>query len=168
MNVPIFLALGVVLLTLAIWLRWRTGLPWARVVAEDVSLGRPAQRALYARRYGLTGRPDYLIERHGSLIPVEVKPSRQARTPYHSALMQLAAYCLLVEESSGRAPPYGLLRYADKTFRLRYTAAVRAELLTIIDEMREQLEAEDVERSHTQPARCAGCGLRTVCEDSLV
>lgn len=168
MNVPIFLALGVVLLTLALWLRWRTGLPWARVVAEDVSLGRPAQRALYARRYGLTGRPDYLIERHGALIPVEVKPSRQARTPYHSDLMQLAAYCLLVEESSGRAPPYGLLRYANKTFRLQYTAAVRTELLTIIDEMRDQFEADAVERSHTQPARCAGCGLRTICEDSLV
>ncbi len=168
MNVPpILLALGVVLLALALWLRWRIGLPWARVVAEDVSQGRPTQRALYARRYGLTGRPDYLIERHGSLIPVEVKPSRQARTPYHSDLMQLAAYCLLVEESSGRAPPYGLLRYADKTFRLRYTAAVRAELLAIVDEMRDQLEAEDVERSHTEPARCAGCGLRTICEDSL-
>jgi len=82
--------------------------------------------------------------------------------------MQLAAYCLLVEESSGRAPPYGLLRYADKTFRLRYTAAVRAELLAIVDEMRDQLETDDVERSHTEPSRCAGCGLRTICEDSLI
>ena len=43
--------------------------------------------------------------------------------------MQLAAYCLLVEETIGAAPPYGLLRYAERTFRLDYTQQALSENL---------------------------------------
>ncbi|RRR67818.1 MAG: CRISPR-associated protein Cas4 [Candidatus Viridilinea halotolerans] len=161
------IALALLLLTGAVLLRRRTGLPWARVRSEDVRDHHAPERPLYARRYGLTGRPDYLLERHGHLIPVEVKPSRSAPKPYPSDLMQLAAYCLLVEETSGQAPPYGLLRYADTTFRLAYTPAVRAELLATIEAMHEILDAEDVARSHEQAARCRGCSLRGECDDAL-
>jgi CRISPR-associated exonuclease Cas4 len=143
-------------------------LPWGRVTADDVGTGRTLQRALVSRRYGLTGKPDYLIDRGGASIPVEVKPGRRASQPYDSDLMQLAAYCLLVEETTGRAPPYGLLRYAEATFRLDYTPALRERLLDILDEMHELLEADDAERSHDDPRRCAGCGFRSSCVDTLV
>lgn len=166
------LALALVALALALMAagalaRRRTGLPWGRVLADDVGAGRALQRPLYARRLGLTGRPDYLIERGGASIPVEVKPGRRAPRPYDSDLMQLAAYCLLVEETTGQAPPYGLLRYADATFRLAYTDEVRARLLATLDEMRELLGEDDAARSHADPRRCAGCGFRASCEDSL-
>jgi CRISPR-associated exonuclease Cas4 len=161
------IALALALLTAAALLRRRSGLPWARVLAEDVGVRRAPQRPLYARRYGLAGQPDYLIERRGALIPVELKPSRRAPRPYQSDLMQLAAYCLLLEETSGEAPPYGLLRYADATFRLAYTDAVRAELLDTLEAMRDLLEADDAARSHAEPARCAACGLRHVCDEAL-
>jgi CRISPR-associated exonuclease Cas4 len=166
------LALGLVglalaLLAVAALARRRSGLPWGRVLADDVGAGRTLQRPLYARRYGLTGKPDYLLERGGATIPVEVKPGRRSPRPYDSDLMQLAAYCLLVEESTGAAPPYGLLRYADATFRLTYSEAVRDELLATLEAMRDLLEADDAERSHDDPRRCAGCGFRASCEDSL-
>ncbi len=164
----LLILLALALLGLAFWLRKRTGLPWARVVASDTGTGRKLDRPLFSRRYGLTGLPDYLIERGGATIPVEVKPGRRATTPYHSDLMQLAAYCLLVEEQNGRPPPYGLLRYANATFRLNYTAAVRAELLSIVAEMRDCLDTDDVERDHNETGRCAACGFRNGCEDSLV
>ncbi|NTU83620.1 MAG: CRISPR-associated protein Cas4 [Chloroflexales bacterium] len=161
------LGLALVLLAAAALARRRSGLPWGRVLAEDVGAGRAPQRPLYARRYGLTGKPDYLLEQGGATIPVEVKPGRRSPRPYDSDLMQLAAYCLLVEESTGAAPPYGLLRYADATFRLPYTDAVRDELLDTLEAMRDLLEADDAERSHDDPRRCAGCGFRAVCEESL-
>lgn len=161
----IVLALAALLLGLR--LRARTGLPWARVLASDVGLGRQLDRPLYARRHRLTGKPDYIIERRGAQIPVELKPGRSAPRPYESDLMQLAAYCLLIEETSGAAPPYGLLRYADATFRLDYTDAVRDELLAILDEMRDLLEAEDAARSHDEARRCAGCGFAATCDESL-
>ncbi|MFV9507014.1 MAG: CRISPR-associated protein Cas4 [Oscillochloridaceae bacterium umkhey_bin13] len=160
-------ALALMLLTLAVLIRRRSGLPWGRVISDDVRQGRVPERPLVSRRYGLTGRPDYLIERRGQTIPVELKPGRRAQQPYESDLMQLAAYCLLVEETTGQPPPYGLLRYADATFRLAYTATVRAELLAILDEMHDLLEADDVARSHTEAGRCAGCGFVEICEDAL-
>jgi CRISPR-associated exonuclease Cas4 len=158
---------AMLLLVGAALLRRRSGLPWGRVRSEDVGAGRALERPLVARRLGLTGKPDYLIERGGALIPVEVKPGRRATQPYDSDLMQLAAYCLLVEETSGRAPPYGLLRYAEQSFRLDYTPAVRARLLDILDEMHALLDADDAARSHDEVRRCAGCGFRATCEDSL-
>jgi len=161
------LALSLAALAAALWLRQRSGLPWAPVVADDVSAGRALQRPLYSRRHGLTGKPDYLIERRGAPIPVEVKPGRRADRPYDSDLMQLAAYCLLVEETAGAAPPYGLLRYAERTFRLDYTPAVRTALLDILDEMRDLLDADDAARSHEDRRRCAGCGFVEICEDAL-
>ena len=160
--------LSLALFTASALARRRSGLPWARVLATDVGVGHALERPLYAKRYGLTGKPDYLLKQGRATIPVEVKPGRHAPRPYPSDLMQLAAYCLLVEESTGTAPPYGLLRYADATFRMPYTAAVRAKLLTTLAAMRDLLEAPDAERSHTQAGRCAGCGFRAVCTEALV
>lgn len=157
---------AILVLWYALRLRRHTGIPWARVVRQD-TVGRTLDRPLYTRRYGLTGQPDYLLERRGRLIPVEVKPSRRAPAPYESDLMQLAAYCLLVEETYGDAPPYGLLRYAEHTFRLDYTDAVRDQLLDLLDEMRAALDDDDCSRSHDDWRRCAGCGFADECDESL-
>lgn len=167
MSALLLLVLAVVSLLLALSLRRRSGLPWAPVAASDVGVGRRLERPLYAAAYGLTGKPDYLLEQGGRLVPVEVKPSRRADRPYAADLMQLAAYCLLVEATTGHAPPYGLLRYAEASFRLNYTAAVRNELLAILDEMRDLLEAADCPRSHDEPRRCAGCGFAAICDEAL-
>jgi CRISPR-associated exonuclease Cas4 len=167
--IPLFLfLLAVLLLWLALRLRRRTGLPWARIAASDSDAGYPVQSPLVARRYGLTGKPDYLLQRRGHYIPVEVKPGRHATAPYDSDLMQLAAYCLLVEEALKQTPPYGILRYAGASFRLNYTPAVREELLMLLDDMRETLQDPDCERSHDEPPRCAGCGFLEMCDEALV
>lgn len=159
---------GLLLLLLALWLRQRSGLPWARVVAADMDAARSLQRPLFSRRYLLTGKPDYILQLHGQMIPVEVKPGRHAPAPYQSDLMQLAAYCLLLEEETGRPPPYGLLRYAKTTFRLTYTPAVRDQVLAIVAEMQATLDAADCARSHSEPRRCAACGFRDICDEALV
>jgi CRISPR-associated exonuclease Cas4 len=165
------LATGAVLGALALlWLAWRlrrhSGLPWAPIIASDMGAGQAAE-PLYSARYGLSGRPDYLLRQAGALVPVEVKPGRYAQQPYESDLMQLAAYCLLLEEQNGWAPPYGLLRYAEQSFRLEYTPAVRATVLEIVAEMRDLLDAEDCARSHDEARRCAGCGFFDICDEAL-
>jgi CRISPR-associated exonuclease Cas4 len=169
MGVTVGLALllvAVLLLVGGLRLRRKTGLPWAPVVAQDTD-GYTLDKPLFARRIGLTGKPDYLLELRGHTIPVEVKPSRHAARPYESDLMQLAAYCLLVEETSGEAPPYGLLRYAERTYRLDYTSRVRDELLALLDEMRAALESPTSTRSHDDPLRCRGCGFFEQCDQAL-
>lgn len=158
-------ALG--LLVLALRLRRATGLPWTHVQSSDTSGWRRADEPLVSQRYGLVGKPDYVLETRGGLIPVEVKPSRRAAAPYESDLMQLAAYCLLIEDTTGRAPSYGLLRYAEQTFKLPYTPALRSELLALLEEMRQNRNAQDVERSHDSAARCRSCGFYSACDDRL-
>src|SRR5207247_7758770 len=114
------------------------------------------------------GKPDYLLEEHGRIIPVEVKPSRRSAQPYPADVLQLLAYCLLVEETWTR-PAYGLLHYATGTFRIDYTDAARALLLERIAEVRAARQAgAEQHRSHNEPGRCAGCAYRSVCDEALV
>lgn len=169
MQITLGLALLMVALLVLVWgarMRARTGLPWAPVRSSDAGW-MAVEKPLVARRLGLVGKPDYLIELRGASIPVEVKPGRRSPRPYESDLMQLAAYCVLVEETDGVAPPYGLLRYAEQTFRLDYTPRVRADLLDLLDAMRADLDADDCARSHDDPARCRGCGFYHQCDQAL-
>jgi CRISPR-associated exonuclease Cas4 len=159
-----------------------TGLPEGELVYSDTGFavgkiaparlnaeGERQERALVSRRYGLTGRPDYLVRTRDGIIPVEVKSARRPAggRPYHSHLMQLAAYCLLVEDALGARVPYGVVRYADAEVRVEYTDELREILLETLEEIREARDAEDVHRSHDERRRCASCGYRDVCDESL-
>ncbi len=168
----LLLSVSLLLLALAIgglgWLlRRRIHLPRGRVLDEDMSSAR-ASPPLSASRYSLIGRPDYLIRQGEAIIPVEVKTAFAPRSPYPSHVMQLIAYCLLVEETFGLRPPYGWIRYRDRSFQVEYTPELREELLRVLASMRRDLERGEAHRQHHAPARCRACGFRTICEESLV
>jgi CRISPR-associated exonuclease Cas4 len=154
-------------LVLAGWLQRRSGLPRARLIYSDTGAWQRVEESLFSAQYRLVGKPDYVLEQQGRIIPVEVKPSRRASHPQPSDELQLLAYCLLVEETWGR-PPYGLLHYATGTFQIEYTEERRDHLLARIAEVRAARTAPDMPRSHDDPARCAACAFRTVCDQSLV
>jgi CRISPR-associated exonuclease Cas4 len=169
MNVTVavtLLLIALLALVAGMRLRRRTGLPWAPVRYQD-TYGRELEGPLLARRLGLVGKPDYLLDLRGRTVPVEVKPGRRSPRPYDSDLMQLAAYCVLVEETCDQAPPYGLLRYAEHTFRLDYTPQVREEVLALVAEMQASLDQPACDRSHDDAARCRGCGFFMVCDQAL-
>ena len=133
----------------------------------DTSDWDRCERPLFSDRYRLTGRPDYLVRTRRGVVPVEVKSGTSPPQPYLAHILQLAAYCLLVEEQEGRAPPYGILKYRDQAFEIDFTSGLRSELLDMIDDIRYDLRAHDVERSHDEPARCQGCGYREQCKQRL-
>jgi CRISPR-associated exonuclease Cas4 len=169
----LFLA-ALLLAGLGIWLLARagaahrqTGLPVGRVTYVDTGAWDRCERPLFSGRHRLTGRPDYLVQGRQDVIPVEVKSGAAPEQPYQAHLLQLAAYCLLVEEQEGRAPPYGILKYDDRAFEVDYSPALRAELLDILAGIRGDLRARDVHRSHDEPGRCRGCGYRDRCEQRL-
>lgn len=147
--------------------RRETGLPEGEVVYADAE-GWEECRPLYAPRWRLAGKPDYIVRVGGDTIPVEVKPGRRAARPYEGDVLQLAAYCLLVEEVEGRPPAHGLLRYRDRTFRVSYDDALRERLISVLDDMRRGLRAGIPARSHNEPTRCLRCGYRAICDQSLV
>ncbi len=165
------LLLGWLALRYAARARSSAGLPAGRIVYADTGDWRPPEAPFFSSSHQLTGKPDYLVHSRAGLIPVEVKSRSAPPQPYPSHVLQLAAYCLLVEEAEGHPPPYGLIKYADAVFEVAYTPSLRRELLDLLEAMRRSLAASDragVLRSHDDPRRCAGCGYRQQCDQSLV
>nr|MBC7246010.1 Dna2/Cas4 domain-containing protein [Chloroflexota bacterium] len=147
--------------------RLAAGLPTGQIVYADTGAWQCCERPLFSPRYRLAGKPDYLVKEHGQIVPVEVKPGRRAAEPYEGDILQLAAYCLLVEEEYGERPRYGYLKYHQAVFRIDYTEEVRHYLLSKLEAMRHDLRAPDVAPSHDEPQRCLRCGHRYACHRRL-
>ncbi len=164
------LLLAVAGLGLSAWSRRQravAGLPAGRIVYADTGAWQICNRPLFSQEYRLAGKPDYLVEEQGRVIPVEIKPGRRVTEPYTGDILQLAAYCLLVEEEYGERPGYGYLKYHDAVFQVDYTRGLREQLLAQLAIMRQQLQAHDVAPSHEDPRRCMGCGHREHCDGRL-
>lgn len=166
------LAFGLILLALLFWLlsarlRGESGLPEGDVIYSDTGAWQRNDRTLFSKRHQLSGKPDYLIRTSAGIVPVELKSGAAPAKPREGHVLQLAAYCLLVEEELNAAVPHGVIQYSDRQFVIEYTDALRDALLTTLDDMRASLDAADVARSHAQPWRCRGCGVREACDEAL-
>ncbi len=129
-----------------------------RLVAVDA--GAPS--ILRSDRYRLEGRPDAVRELpDGRAVPIELKSRPAPRGgPPASHLVQVWAYCLLVEEETGRAPPFGILRYVDGEYRVPWDRPARAELLRLRDAIARPYDG----RATPSPGRCARCPWSPVCD----
>ena len=148
--------------------RREAGLPGGRVIYSDTGNWGEIERPLYYQPLKLTGKPDYLVRQNGIIIPVEVKSGRAPDTPYDSHIFQLASYCLLVEKTYNKRPPYGIIHYNDRDFAVDYTPELEFALMELLADMRRDERKMEVERSHEQSARCTSCGFRDICDESLV
>lgn len=150
-------------------MRRESGLPSGRVLHSDMYGGLPGApgKPLYSARYGLAGTPDYIVATSKGPVPVEVKPGRTEAEPHESHLLQVLAYCLLLEERDGKYPPYGLLRYKTNTFHVDYNRETRAYLLSVLEEMRAAAQQPEVHRSHEVAGRCRACAYKGICEEAL-
>lgn len=163
----VLLLAAVLILWIATRQRRSSGLPSGRVIYSDTSRWGKVEKPLYDPISALTGKPDYLVEEGDTLIPVEVKSGRAPSLPHDSHVFQLAAYCMLVERVYGKRPPYGILRYRDRTFSIDYTPALEQELEDLLDAIRRQERSGEADRSHEEPQRCARCGYRNICDQRL-
>lgn len=168
------LYLALALLFLAFLFFWQSnrqrseaGLPGGRIIYTDTRGWSKLEKPLFYAALELTGKPDYLVEQNGRIIPVEVKSGRAPEAPYDSHIYQLASYCLLVEKTYGKRPPYGIVHYEDKDFSVEYTHELEQSLLELITEMKRDGMKKEVARSHEQASRCKRCGFRSVCDQSL-
>jgi CRISPR-associated exonuclease Cas4 len=169
-----FLYFGILVIFLAAILflvaerkRIRSGLPPGKVIYADTSAWGRVEKPLYDSTTNLTGKPDYLVEKQGKIIPVEVKTGRAPKAPYDSHIFQLAAYCLLVERSTGKRPNHGIIHYNDRDFTIAYTPQLEQELLNLINKIRQSEQLGDVPRSHNVNQRCHACGFQAVCDQRL-
>ena len=171
-SAAIFLT-GIFLLALFVWIRAncrisRSGVPDGRIVYLDADHRNELGRPLVSRRYGLTGKPDYLVETADGVVPVEVKSRDCPRSgPRDSDVAQLMAYCVLIEETYHVRPAHGVIRYADRCQSIQYTPQGRDRILRTLEEMREASHTQSVHRDHDRPERCRACGFRSVCDEAI-
>jgi len=129
---------------------------------------KDGSRLLRSERYGLSGRPDYIIEVEGESIPVEVKTGRKPRGPLFSHIMQVAAYCLLLSEEKGERVSHGILSYEKIEHEIEYSEELEALLHSKMREMRNLISTGEVHRNHHREGKCRNCSRRDICPERLV
>ena len=137
----------------------------ATLVYVDSERERP--KLFVSARYGLSGRPDAVLLEGDLHIPVEVKTGRTPRGPLFSHILQIAAYCLLMEEEYGKAPPYGVIRYGDGSHDIEYNDDLKRLVLQKMGEMRACISKGEAHRNHSRPGKCVHCSRRSVCPERL-
>ena len=147
--------LGLLLIVLAMWGRWKRGLGLGESVAlDDVTL--------FSERLKLVGRPDRIIRKNGQFIPEEWKSSKRVSNGHR---LQLATYFLLIEEKYGERPPFGVVVLGDGSrVEVKNTEELRGRVLAIAERIRERRRAIREEIPVRQPAwKCRVCGQRKNC-----
>ena len=171
---PIYWALLFLALGLMLWLISRSqqkssGLPKGELLYSDNKVLQNLPKVLHDPELELVGRPDYVIRDDGGfLIPVELKSASAPSHPYASHIIQLIAYCRLVEVHFGQRPPYGIIQYKDRAFKIAFSWEEEQKLSNLIYQIRESERTQNNKRSHNSPGRCRGCGYASICDESLL
>src|ERR1041384_6771366 len=124
MDAFIALAVAIILVAIVILVRTRQqrsqlSLPSGDVIYED-NPERPGQ-LLHSHTLEISGKPDVLIQKGDIVIPVELKTGRTPDTPFEGHILQLVAYCHLIEANYHIRPTHGIIRYPNKEFRVEYS-----------------------------------------------
>jgi len=144
-------------------------LPLGKVISADTKSWKINNAPLYDHHYKLIGKPDYIIYKEGSIIPVEIKSSKLTmHKPYTSHLIQLIAYCYLIEQTYSFTPPYGELHYPNKQFKIFYHLKNKKFLLDTLQLIQRKKKEKTINRNHNNLAKCSHCGYRSICDQSLV
>ncbi len=140
----------------------KLGLPDGKLVYEDADgLGEP----LSSSEYPLVGKPDYIVQLpDGRPVPIELKLNvYDATAPYQNHQVQLAAYCLILEDYFTQLPTHGILRYADREFTVEYTPAIRKKVIRLLTQMAICSEKEPPPLAHQRVAKCRACVFQSIC-----
>ncbi|MDB2593637.1 CRISPR-associated protein Cas4 [Euryarchaeota archaeon] len=124
---------------------------------------------LIDEKLGLRGKPDQIVIVDGEFIPVEQKTGKVPKNPHSSHRMQLLAYLHLVEKSTSKSSPYGVLRYGSENLhQIPWTVNAKKELREAVSEIQRLMVEGGAVRNHERPGKCRNCSRRYACDDSLV
>ena len=139
------------------------GLPEGELVYEDADgQGEPLSSSIYP----LAGKPDYVVKLpDGRPVPVELKLNvHDATAPYSNHMIQVAAYCLILEDYFEQAPTHGILRYADdREFTVEYTPALKKKVIRLLTEMAKCSEQQPPPLARQRASKCRACTFQAIC-----
>ena len=120
-------------------------------------------------KIGLRGRPDQIVKIDDQFIPVEQKTGKIPMKPHDSHRMQLLAYLHLVNETTGSAPEYGILRYGGEAlYTVAWDDSAKIDLYSSIQEIQRLMVEGGAKRNHERVGKCRNCSRRAKCPQSLV
>jgi CRISPR-associated exonuclease Cas4 len=138
------------------------GLPEGELVYEDADgQGEP----LSSSGHPLVGKPDYIVRLpDGRPVPIELKPGvHDATAPFSNHIIQVAAYCLILEDYFEQAPTHGILKYADREFTVEYTPALKKKVIRLLSEMAKCSEKEPPPLAKQRATKCRVCTFQPIC-----
>ena len=118
-------------------------------------------------KYGIRGKPDYIIKIDDDHIPVEEKSS-DLMSPTFPHVIQVTAYCMLVEDEYGTAPPYGILKYKNAEFKIPYEERWKKLVLQFREKMLKDIERGETHRNHNNKRKCNNCVRKEYCPERLL
>lgn len=125
-------------------------------------------RVLTCDALQLVGRVD-VVRRVGAHFEVEERKSKRlapGQSPYRSDVLQLAAYCHLVNRNLGPVKR-GFLVYGEARYEIAFNDRLMQELMHTLSKMRVLGSAKTVSRSHKSQPRCTECLARSMCDERL-
>jgi CRISPR-associated exonuclease Cas4 len=138
------------------------GLPEGDLVYEDAD---GQGESLSSSAYPLVGKPDYVVKlADGRPVPIELKLNvHDVTAPHSNHMIQLAAYCLILEDYFVKAPTHGILRYADREFSVEYTPALKKKVIRLLTEMARCNEQQPPPLAKQRVAKCRACTFQAIC-----
>jgi CRISPR-associated exonuclease Cas4 len=121
--------------------------------------------SLQSERLGLHGRLDLVVVTDEACFPVDFKDTDGPVRSNHR--LQMAAYCLLVEEAFARPVPLAFVYLISRreAVPLAISGAYRESVLERLDAIRRSVAHEAFPEPTAVRARCTGCEFRNYCGD---
>ncbi|MBI3798831.1 MAG: CRISPR-associated protein Cas4 [Deltaproteobacteria bacterium] len=120
---------------------------------------------LRSEELGLSGKLDLLIESSQGLFPVDFKYT--SGRPQKNHLYQLCGYALLVEEAYKQPMTHGFIYLIppEEVVVFDLTQQYKEEARSMLEEMREMIQQEQMPEPTPVRSRCAECEYRNYCGD---
>ncbi len=141
-------------------------IPEGSIIYDD--LISPSE-SLYSPQFFLSGKPDYILKKKEGCIPVEVKTGNHVQ-PQNHHVMQLMAYCQIVQDFYQQMVPYGILIYIDteKKFTIPFTNDRKKQLHHTIHLMKDSCQRMTDKNlwEYIDESRCSHCSMKNYCQYS--
>ncbi|OYT59000.1 hypothetical protein B6U81_06835 [Thermoplasmatales archaeon ex4484_30] len=145
----------------------RKKIKYARMDENITYVGEKDSEEFISEKYGLRGKPDYVIEKDGEFIPVEEKTGRVPKGPLFSHMIQIIAYCMLIEDSMKKKPPYGILKYNGNVYRITYDENLKEVVMQLRENLLHAMKKGEAHRNHSREGKCRNCSRREICPERL-
>ena len=139
---------------------------YAPLESEIEYVGTDAAEEIISEKYELRGKPDYIIRVGDDYIPVEEKTTER-NAPHLPHVIQLTAYCMLIEDKYGKSPPYGIIRYKNVQFKVPYELRWKEMVLELKKKMEDDLKRGEAHRNHYNIKKCKNCVRKEFCPERL-